>query len=548
MTQSAVPNQGAKPILALLVHIVILLGLTAGLMAGQSQNLATGEAISLVGTVLLVLSTWLLVSWIMSEGSLLNPYGLFLAGSMPFHVGYSLLRFMGHDSMIWLKGRVTEEQLLATLTYVTACYALLHLGALLVSAVASREGDKLRPVYDGTRLYQVGWFLLALSILPLLFRLRASMETVISGGYSSLFEGGGRDPRSGAEGIMALISEFYLPGVMFLLAGSRGRRLGQVVAILGLILYSGSYLFLGFRAFSLIPIAAFVWLWHRTVRRLPVLPVVLTGGALFLFVAPLVRSIRDMSGIDRMSFDVMWEAFAGADNPILKLIAELAGSVLTIAFTAELVPEVRPFEMGYGYLQALANAIPILDLPDAYGYAGSWLAFHVTPSLAVGGFGLGFSFMAEAYMNFGWIGGALMVGLIGAAIAGLQRWADRANDPVRFAFIASFLPILIFFTRGESLSITRPILWYSLIPLVMVGVLRFLDRKIAGVEPEPRVSHPPLRRVGDRLPNPPGVAEPNAWTPHDPGPPRPHDSGPLRPPDPGPPGPPVSGPPRPPHA
>jgi hypothetical protein len=201
-----------------------------------------------------------------------------------------------------------------------------------------------------------------------------------------------------------------------------------------------------------------------------------------------------------MSLQALWDAFSGADNPVLALIAELAGSVLTITFTTELVPDIRPFEMGYGYLRALANAIPILDMPDAYGYAGTWLAYAITPSLAVGGFGFGFSFMAEAYLNFGWVGGVLMLGVIGAAVAFIQRWADRSGDLARFAFIASFLPVLIFFTRGESISISRPILWYALIPYVLVLVLRSMDRRI-GIEipaVKPPASAPP--RMEDRLP------------------------------------------------
>lgn len=516
MTAEAHENLGARPVLALMVHIVIVLGLTAGLMAGQSAQLPTDEGLSVVGTVLLFLSGWLILSWVLSDGSVLNPYGLFLAGSMPFHIGFSVLRLLGQDHLIWLRSRASDETLLQTLVFVTACYTLLHLGALLTNVVSSTERVPGRPTHDGTRVYQIGWILLAISLVPLLLQLRSSFEVVMSGGYSSLFEGQGQDYHTTTHGIYSLISKFYLPGVMFLLAGSRGRPLGQLMAVLGLALYSGSYLFLGFRAFSLIPIAVFVWLYHRTVRKLPVFPLVLGGGALFLVVAPLIRSFRDISGIDRMSFEVLWEAFAGADNPILALIAELGGSILTIAFTAELVPEVRPFEWGYGYLYALANAVPMLKLPDAYGYAGSWLAFHVTPSFAVGGFGLGFSFMAESYMNFGWVGGALFMIVIGGSIVAVQRWARRANDPARFAFIASFLPILIFYTRGESISISRPILWYALIPLLAVIVLRLLDREIGGDSrpPAPRSPHP-LRRADDRphQPRTYGAAPDSVWPP-----------------------------------
>ena len=402
---------------------------------------------------------------------------------------------------MWLTSRVTENALAETLTFVVGGYAMLHLGALLVSAVASREPDFERPLHDGTRIYQVGWLLLAIATLPLLIKMRASIETVLSGGYISLFEGGSREEsRSGLQGLISLFSDFFLPGVMFLLAGSRNRPLGKFVATLGLLLYSGSYLFLGFRAFSLIPIAVFVWVWHRTIKRLPILPVALVGGSLFLIVAPLVRQIRDLSGSNRMSLQALWDAYAGADNPVLALIAELAGSVLTITFTTELVPDIRPFELGYGYLKALANAIPILDMPDAYGYAGTWLAYAITPSLAVGGFGFGFSFMAEAYLNFGWIGGILMLGGIGAAIAGLQRWADRSGDLARFAFIASFLPVLIFYARGESISLSRPILWYAMIPYALVLLLRSMDRRIGAEIPaiKPPASAPP--RMEDRLP------------------------------------------------
>ncbi|MBO6576727.1 MAG: O-antigen polysaccharide polymerase Wzy [Rhodothermales bacterium] len=492
-----IPTRRGQPILALLVHIIVLIALAAAWMGVDSRALGVQESLSLISAILVGLSVWLALSWWLAEGELLNPYGLFLLGSMPFHVGYAFLRLINQDHLIWLRGSVTEAQLLVTLAFVTGCYALLHFGALAVSAAGQKRDGLPLPVFDGTRVYQVGWLLLAISLVPLLIRLKGSIDTVMSGGYSSLFEGGGRDP-SGMPGIVALISEFYLPGVMFLLAGSQNRRFGQVVALAALVLYSGTYLFLGFRAFSLIPIAAFVWVWHRCIRRLPVFPVVASGVGLFLIVAPLVRRVRDMAGADRMSLESIWQAYTGADNPVLSLIAELAGSVLTIAFTIELVPDVRPFEWGYGYLQALVNAIPIWEMPDAYGYAGSWLAWHVTPQLAVGGFGLGFSFMAEAYLNFGFLGGAVMVGLIGALVAGAQKWADRAIDPARVAFIAAFLPILIFFTRGESLSITRPILWYALIPLVMVYVLRLLDRRIAGVPPSKK-RHPPAFS-DDRMP------------------------------------------------
>jgi O-antigen polysaccharide polymerase Wzy len=509
-------NPGARSILALLVHIVVVLVLAAVTIGADARGLANPVSIDLVSALLLALSVWLLVSWWLAEGSLLNPYGLFLMASMPFHVGYAFLRVLDQESLVWMQGAVTEVQILETLAYVIACYAALHLGALIVAAAAQREPSPIGMVFDGTRVYQVGWLLLAISLIPLLLKIRANVGVVMSGGYSSLFEGGTSDPSSGSEGITALIASFYLPGVMFVLAGSRHRRWGQIGSFLALMLYTGSYLFMGFRAFSLIPVAVYIWLWHRCVRRLPVFPVAVTGVGAFLLIAPLVRQIRDMSGTDRLSLDVLWQAYTSTDNPVLTLVAELAGSVLTIPWTAELVPNVRPFEMGYGYLRALANAVPMWHLPDLYGYAGSWLAWYVTPHLAVGGFGLGFSFMAESYLNFGWIGGVVTLLVIGLAVSAVHKWADIGGDPARLAFLASFLPILIFFTRGESLSITRPILWYGLIPYLLVLGLRRMDRRLIS---QPRQKAPPRGPSG--APHRPPMPHATALDPHtrSPGPP-----------------------------
>jgi len=315
---------GARPILALLVHVVVVLALMAGYIGAEAQGLVTPDSIGLVSGVLLALSAWMLISWVLAEGTLLNPYGLFLMASLPFHVGFALLRILDQQGLIWLQGGVTEHRILETMTYVVACYTCLHLGALVVSAAAQARPIRTVRVFDGTRIYQVGWLLLAISLIPLLLKIRANVDVVMSGGYSSLFEGGSREPASGSAGITALIAQFYLPGVMFVLAGSRKRRVGQVVSLLALMLYTGSYLFMGYRAFSLIPVAVFIWLWHRCVRPLPVLSVGLAGIGAFLLIAPLVRQIRDMSGTDRLSFDALWEAYTGAENPVLALLAELS--------------------------------------------------------------------------------------------------------------------------------------------------------------------------------------------------------------------------------
>ena len=74
------------------------------------------------------------------------------------------------------------------------------------------------------------------------------------------------------------------------------------------------------------------------------------GGVLLFMIFPLVKEIRNIGGEDRLSFGFLIDAFYSIDNPVVKIISEIGGSMRTIAYTLTLVPDSRPFDMGEGYL------------------------------------------------------------------------------------------------------------------------------------------------------------------------------------------------------
>ncbi len=297
----------------------------------------------------------------------------------------------------------------------------------------------------------------------------------MSGGYKALFEGGGVTGAGGT--LLGLARSFFLPGLFFVLAGSKGRLLGQGVTGLLILAYASVYLALGYRAYALFPLIAYAWVWHRCIRPLPLVPLAGIAGALLMVVAPLVRQVRNLGGSDRFSMTTLVEAYTSIENPVLALLNEMGGTVFTVAYTLELVPAARPFEWGMGYVRAFLNAIPILDLPTDYPVAGEWLAWAVKPEWAANGFGFGYSFIAEAFLNGGWFGAPLVLLGLGAAIVGVARWAERSGDAARIACVASFLPAFLFFARGEALSLARPILWYALLPYLAVLLLRRLAER-----------------------------------------------------------------------
>ena len=132
--------------------------------------------------------------------------------------------------------------------------------------------------------------------------------------------------------------------------------------------------------------------------------------------------------------------------------------------------------MGAGYMYAALAVIPNLfwDVHPAMGHGiyAVWLVQTVEPLLAQVGGGLGFSFIAEAYANFGWPGTPLLFMIMGFLLVRIVVWAEWGDRPARSAMLASFLAFLLFFPRSESIVVFRALLWYGFLPYCMALVLQ----------------------------------------------------------------------------
>lgn len=180
-----------------------------------------------------------------------------------------------------------------------------------------------------------------------------------------------------------------------------------------------------------------------------------------------------MSARDRSVVD-LHDTLTKLDNPITASISEMGESMDTIAYTIRLVPESRDFDYGVSYLYALSNIVPNLGWsvhPSvAHGTLSDWLVKTVEPGTAAAGGGLGYSFLAEAYLNFGWFGAPLWMGIFGYFIARVFLMAD-SGDPAKQALVASFLSFFLILPRGESAFVVRAFAWYAMIPFLLAVVL-----------------------------------------------------------------------------
>jgi oligosaccharide repeat unit polymerase len=197
-------------------------------------------------------------------------------------------------------------------------------------------------------------------------------------------------------------------------------------------------------------------------------------------VFPLVRVVRDTRGLDRTSLGFVSDAWSAIDNPVVGSVAEMGSSMGTVAYTLELVPTARPFDGGVSYLFALLAGVPnvawAVHPTTAHGTLSAWLANTVMPEFAAHGSGLGYSFIAEAYENFGWIGVPLVLLLLGWIAGRLSEAVRGRSDPAILALTATLLLTAILYARAETADLVRNACWYAIVPYLLVQLLSGVRR------------------------------------------------------------------------
>jgi len=475
------------------LFILVLLTLSALVYSILVSGVPEESMVFLLSVVLLIVFIWSLWSWYVSTNTLFDPYVLFFIAATLFNGGHAFLRTFRLDEpggileggfISVVHGAFSSEAALQGLFLVILGLVAFHTGGLLSVPAYRRDPLKEKTRAESTpptayALRLIGWGLLTISLIPACLTLKDAITLAMSSGYYATLT---QDPTYGIDAAPQKLADFIVPASLFLLAGSKGHRFKITLSTLVALGYSLPFLFVvGSRNQAVMFLCAYAWVYHRTIRPLPKTLLLGAGSVLLFIVFPLVKVFRDVVfGESRLSPTAFLDAYLSIDNPIISLFAETGHSMQTVVYTIGLVPDHREFDMGASYLYSLSTIVPNLfwevHPARAHGTLGQWL-FHVAaPQMAdVGGyFSFGFSFIAEAYLNFGWYGAPLALGIMGFLLGRLVLWADKSNDPAKVAMVGAFTAFFLIFARGEAHEVVRYIVWYSLIPYASVCGLRLL--------------------------------------------------------------------------
>ncbi len=477
-------HHGVAAVIAahLLFALVVLI---AYLWVRPLAGLTDAALIYPASVALLALFGWSLWSWKRLTGSIFDPYGLFLIAATLFNAGVAFL-FVFHANttgIMILDFSFTPDVTLQTLLLIFLGLAAFHCGGLLLA------GARDRPLFPGSitratespsmeEIRVVGWGFLAISALPTALLLKQAVGVVLTSGYFGLYQ---QEYATGLQAGTQFLGSFLVPGALVLLAGSKMSRASRLTSMGVIAVYALVQLFLGSRYHAIGPVIAYVWLWHRVIRPIPRWLLLGAAGFVFIVVFPVVAATRETSGADHLSAQTLLRAFSGVNNPLIAVFTETGGTMVTVAHTLTLVPSVRGYDLGaqYGYAASalMPNLFWSIHPAIAHGLASDWLVWLVDPSFAAQGGGFGFSFIAEAYLNWGWVGTPLFLGVVGFLIAALVSWGCSTSEPAKLAVVACFSSFVFFWARGEAIDVVRPLVWYSLMPYLLILLVAYLDRR-----------------------------------------------------------------------
>jgi hypothetical protein len=214
----------------------------------------------------------------------------------------------------------------------------------------------------------------------------------------------------------------------------------------------------GFIYLMIVPITAFYYFQYKIKIRW-----VLAGFAGLLFLMGVVSATRGAITLNVAQIAEEYKHVARKEeqNALTRTLLEFGVSIKTVVIAMAVVPDEADYWYGRSYLDSLEvavpNVIPGMVRTGEQGL-GTWLNEGVFGS-SQRTWGRGGSIAMEAYVNFGFIGGILFFGLLGAVYRTLyERFLARPSF-LRAVLLFALFSATMLWVRNTSYLVARTMLW-----------------------------------------------------------------------------------------
>lgn len=269
------------------------------------------------------------------------------------------------------------------------------------------------------------------------------------------------------------------PGTVLLYYFSAITRRQKIIG-LNLVLFAFLlFMFAGYRSLALFPAIVGVALWKKSGRKIP-FPFMIGGMFLVLILIAASGYLRTMGKYSELNLNDVNKALD--KSSIEDSISEMGASVKALASVLQLVPRTDDYRYGRSYVHSIFDSFPNIGLkinsessresamqqkntdPDALirMRPADWLTYRIAPWHFKHGYGVGFSAIAEPFLNFGTFGVFIIFVVLGFGLGKLDS-IPLYQSPKVFVFSASMLWFLVSTVRNDSSNLFKPFTFTLLI-------------------------------------------------------------------------------------
>ena len=390
-----------------------------------------------------------------------DAYSVFLVAAYAFCTGQIILNFFG--VIIAKRSLITDHDyptsLLFTVLYLTMSF--LYAFDIGVNICDSSRKEKKHTInYDAESSYgiirKVSSVVAFLTFPFFIYLLIINFIAVRTEGYLGLYN-------TDSSRIAEVLSELFIPAIlcMFVISELTGKNIKRNRILLILFVFIPPFI-LGGRSEAVI-IAAIALIVYSLVHKINLKSLILLSLAAYAMLVIFHGISESRADNDKTAIEALAEEEDG-NNPAVATIAEMGWSMYPAIETYRIVPQRYPFRYGKSYLFAFTTIIPNLGFWTYHpakkeSTLGEWLQDFNGLT-----FGPGYSFVAEAYANFGWAGFFFMI-ILGYAYALFFSNINKytlLKDPILFIISLIMLWFLIKTVRNSFINVVRAFFYYSL--------------------------------------------------------------------------------------
>lgn len=431
----------------------------------------------------------MLISWIRVSGTILNYVTVFFSLTYLYYFGQILLKSCGLPISYYINidNTFSNVEICKTAYFILINILVLHASVIFFEGFLKKKETRTRYVkttyskkdaaYTTTSL-----ILLTISficeVLVLFYKYKINIVSGYASALGSVYNGAGA-----FSGIVRFLGSLFLPAVFAALVSTKGKKNTNIYVWVCYVLYLAIYFISGSRFDAVISLMGVVLLYHNYYKKIDLKKAIFICG-IGIFVLVICSFMNNIRIVDSWGENTSYSAVVKRavelslnNNFLMDNLSVTGVQLLVVTTILKYCPSYIPFTYGIYYLGGLLRVIPNLffgnNNPLITNDIDTIFSTYLTKT-----HGMGSSFVAEAYYNFGYLSVIMMV-----IFGGLMIFAMRKIDEVRkginqnkilIGFIFYITSRSLFWIRSDTRMLLREIVFYYFGIVVLTLIVKQL--------------------------------------------------------------------------